>query len=162
MANSIVQMLLEPQQVCYHYHFLWEPVPVPKHHLSEETFLNTQPEPPLTQLHAVPSGPIAITRDNRSAPVSIFSFPSLYIQPGLKFQWQFFFYDYKEKKKGAKLLLATCMTLWWQKQFHLSLYIAFSTKVDTRLEIIMEITKKKNLETGILKGWHSFSKIFVN
>lgn len=50
------------------------------------------------------------------------------------------------------------MTLWWQKQFHLSLYIAFSTKVATRLEIIMEITKKKKntfwkpvfLKAGIL------------
>lgn len=53
-------------------------------------------------------------------------------------------------------MLATCMTLWWQKQFHLSLYIAFGTKVATRLEIIMEITKKKKiwklvfLKAGIL------------
>lgn len=38
--------------------FPGEPVLVPNHPLCEEAFSNIQPKPSLTQLHALPSGPI--------------------------------------------------------------------------------------------------------
>lgn len=42
-------------------HCPWEPVPVPNHPLSEEHFPNLKLSPPLTQPHAVPSVPVAVT-----------------------------------------------------------------------------------------------------
>jgi len=50
---------------------LGEPVPVPSHSLSEPPFPNPQPEPPLIQLHAVPSGPICCHQREISATTSL-------------------------------------------------------------------------------------------
>jgi len=64
MSESIVQMLPELDLG----HFPGEPVPVPEHPLGAEPFPNTQPDPPLSQLHALPSGPVAVPREQSSAP----------------------------------------------------------------------------------------------
>ena len=58
MSESTVQTILELWQAWCHDHCPGEPVPVPNHPLGEEPFPNTQPEPTLPQLQAVPSGPI--------------------------------------------------------------------------------------------------------
>lgn len=52
-------MLCELQQACCCDQFLGEPIPVPDHFLSEEAFPNIQYEPLLTQLQAIPMGPIS-------------------------------------------------------------------------------------------------------
>jgi len=48
-----------------------DPVSMPSHSL-EEILPNTQPDPPLTQLHAFPSGPAAVTRKKRWAHAPLF------------------------------------------------------------------------------------------
>ena len=74
MSESIVQMLLELQQAqcCDQCHE--EPVPVPYHPLGEESVPNTQPDSPLTQLHAIPSGPIAIIKEKSSGSALLLPF----------------------------------------------------------------------------------------
>ena len=62
----VVQMLLE----------LWhdwccdclpgELVSVPDNPMSEEYFFDIKPDPPLTQLHAVPLSPVTVTRELKS------------------------------------------------------------------------------------------------
>ena len=41
---------------------------MPDQSLNEELFPHTQPEPPLTKLHAIPSGPITVTKEISAAP----------------------------------------------------------------------------------------------
>lgn len=53
-------MFLEFQQVWCHKHFPGEPVLVSNHTLSEKTTPNIQLEPPLMQLHVIPSGSITV------------------------------------------------------------------------------------------------------
>ena len=48
---------------------------MPSHPLAEEPFPNTQPDPPLSQLHAIPSGPVAVPREQSSAPAPLPSVP---------------------------------------------------------------------------------------
>lgn len=55
MTESIVQMLFELQQAQCHDHCPGEPV---QPFSGEESFPDTQPEPSLLQLHAVPLGSI--------------------------------------------------------------------------------------------------------
>ena len=75
MPESIVQMLesklLELWQTRCCGHCPGEPVPVLNHPLGEEPFPNIQPEPPLMQLHAVPLGPVAVPREQSSAPAPL-------------------------------------------------------------------------------------------
>lgn len=59
MSESIVQTPLELWQVFFQEHFTGEPVPLPYHVLSEDSFPNIHFELPLSQLHDIPSGPIA-------------------------------------------------------------------------------------------------------
>ncbi|XP_051655216.1 uncharacterized protein LOC127476367 [Manacus candei] len=58
VLESVVQTLPELSQSWYCDHFPGEPVPVPSHPLGEGSFSNIQPRPPLTQLHAIASGPV--------------------------------------------------------------------------------------------------------
>ena len=51
-----------------HEHLLGEPAPVPNHS-GEEPFHDIQPEPPVSQLHAVPSGSISVTRKRSALPL---------------------------------------------------------------------------------------------
>lgn len=44
----------------------WTLLDVTEQPLSEELFPHTQPEPPLTHLHAIPSRPITVTKEKRS------------------------------------------------------------------------------------------------
>lgn len=59
-------MLLELRHAWCHDCFPGEPVSVPVHLFEEKFFPNTQPDPSLIQLPAVPSGPVTITREERS------------------------------------------------------------------------------------------------
>jgi len=56
-------MFLELRQGWGHDHCFGEPVPVSSHPLVKNLF---QPDPPLMQLHAVPLGPVTVTRVQRS------------------------------------------------------------------------------------------------
>lgn len=67
ISERIVQMLLELRHAWCHDCVPGEPVSVPVHLLEEEPFPNTEPNPSLIQLPAVPSGPTTITREERSA-----------------------------------------------------------------------------------------------
>lgn len=58
MSDIIVQKLLELWQAQCCDHFPWEPVPVPNFPLDEEPSSDIQLEPPPSQLHAIPLGPI--------------------------------------------------------------------------------------------------------
>ena len=60
MSESAVQMLLELQQLGAVPTALGRLFQTPPSS-GEEPFPNTQPDPPLTQLHAVPLGPVAVT-----------------------------------------------------------------------------------------------------
>ena len=61
ISETIVQMLLELPAAYGHDHCPQEYVPCPP--LSGEAPVpNPQPDPPLTQLHAIPLGPVAVTK----------------------------------------------------------------------------------------------------
>lgn len=66
--QSIVQMLIEAQQVWCRDHSPRESVPVPDHPLGEEHFPNIQSEIPLLWLHAIP---FLVTREKRSLMVEV-------------------------------------------------------------------------------------------
>ena len=57
-SENFVQTLLELYQAQCHDHFPREALPQPNHLLGEESFPNTQPDPPLLQLHAIRSGSV--------------------------------------------------------------------------------------------------------
>uniref|UniRef100_A0A8C0A178 Inositol 1,4,5-trisphosphate receptor n=1 Tax=Anas zonorhyncha TaxID=75864 RepID=A0A8C0A178_9AVES len=61
-----------------------ELVPVPDHPLGAEPFPNPQPDPPLSQFHAVPLGPVTVPREQSSAPsgVSMFDIQCLLDKEG--------------------------------------------------------------------------------
>lgn len=59
MPENILQTILELWQARCHDWYPGEPLQVPVQPFSEEPFPNTEPETPLSQLHAVPSGPAA-------------------------------------------------------------------------------------------------------
>lgn len=65
VSESAVQILAELWQPWCHDHFSGELVSVPDQPQGEESFPNTQPRPPLTQLHAVPRALSLITRAKR-------------------------------------------------------------------------------------------------
>ena len=54
-----ILMILELVQGWWLHHLPGQPVPAPGHAFREEIFANDQPEPPLAQLEAIPSCPIA-------------------------------------------------------------------------------------------------------
>ncbi|KAJ7395422.1 hypothetical protein BTVI_155053 [Pitangus sulphuratus] len=58
VPKSIIQMLLELCQSWYHDHFPRETLSVRNYPLGEEPFSNVQPKPPVTQLQAIPLGPV--------------------------------------------------------------------------------------------------------
>lgn len=60
-------MLFEFCHAWCHDHCCRDPVPRPDYSLNYEPFPNVQPDPPLVQLHAVSSGPITVTREQRLA-----------------------------------------------------------------------------------------------
>lgn len=58
MYLSVVQMLLEHRWALCHDCFPGDPAPEPDYPLGEEPFPNTQCKPSLTQLQAIPLGPV--------------------------------------------------------------------------------------------------------
>jgi len=68
MSESVVQIFLDLQQAWCHYHCSGEPVPGS---IGEEHFSDIEPEPSLSEFHAIPLDSIAVTRERRSAPVPL-------------------------------------------------------------------------------------------
>lgn len=64
-------MLVKLQEAQCCDHLPGESVAVPNHPLSEKSFPDIQPEPPVSQLQAISLGPVTVIREKSSAPASL-------------------------------------------------------------------------------------------